>query len=131
MPRRNRNARQPKAPWYVAKHGKNPTVNRQKYLRAFSRRRAQMNREYAQVRRLYLRQHSKCECCIARKLVPKFATEIHHTRGRIGGLLIDTRFFKSACTECHDWIHLNIPDARRIGLICGAGEWNTLPNANQ
>lgn len=55
------------------------------------------------------------------------ATENHHSRGRIGRLLCDTRFFISACKTCHDWTHANGRRARELELMAGARDWNVFP----
>lgn len=55
---------------------------------------------------------------------PRIATQCHHSRGRIGRLLLDRRFWTPVSAAGHEWIHANIEEARGIGLICQRGEWH-------
>lgn len=57
------------------------------------------------------------------------ATSIHHTRGRLGRLLNDTRFWLAVSNEGHEWIHNHINEARGLGLICQPGQWNCIPKS--
>lgn len=67
----------------------------------------------------------KCFCCGPIFSRPARATsDVHHTRGRLGPLLIDVRFFVAACRECHNWIGDHPEGARAIGLLCQPGNWN-------
>lgn len=70
-------------------------------IKPASKKRAKQNREYQVVRIQYLIDHSVCEiqevCKGAR------AVEVHHSKGREGSLLTDTRYFKSVCRACHNW----------------------------
>lgn len=52
-------------------------------------------------------------------------TEIHHTRGRLGSLLMDKRFWMAVSKAGHRYIHSHPAEARRRGWICEAGLWNT------
>lgn len=51
--------------------------------------------------------------------------DCHHTRGRIGALLMDQRFWKPLCRRHHEWVHAHPAKARELGLLCEAGKWNT------
>lgn len=51
-------------------------------------------------------------------------TEVHHTRGRAGALLLDKRFWIAVSRIGHRWIHSNPAEARRRGWLCAVGEWN-------
>ena len=55
----------------------------------------------------------------------KAATECHHSRGRIGKLLLDKRYWVPLCRDCHDLAHREIAKAREFGIICMKGKWNT------
>lgn len=62
----------------------------------------------------------------------KPTSDVHHSRGRLGPLLMDQRFWIPVCRTCHDWIGSN-PDAARkltwksIAVLCAKGEWNSPP----
>ena len=53
--------------------------------------------------------------------------ELHHTRGRLGTLLIDERFWLGVTPKTHRWIHEHPKDAVQRGLLCKPGEWNRAP----
>jgi hypothetical protein len=53
------------------------------------------------------------------------ASEVHHSRGRVGDLLCDTRYFVPVCRAAHDWIGCNLEEARKHGWIAEKGLWNT------
>ena len=52
------------------------------------------------------------------------ATEVHHVRGRVGPLLLDTTHWLAMCAGCHRWAHENINEARERNLIAQPGDWN-------
>ncbi len=61
------------------------------------------------------------------KSAPHPCDDVHHTRGKIGALLMDERFWLPVCRTCHNWIGNNIAQARSWGLLCELGEWNKVP----
>ena len=75
---------------------------------------------YRQLKADHFRAHPLCVRC------GKKATDIHHTRGRLGELLTDMRHWRSLCRVCHQWAHQNIAEARKVGLICEKGKWNSV-----
>lgn len=72
--------------------------------------------------REFIPAHPRCSVYPA-----KASTDVHHTRGRAGTLLIDKRFWKAVSREGHNWINANPLDARKRGLICERGLWNSPP----
>jgi len=53
---------------------------------------------------------------------------VHHKNGRLGALLTYTPLFIALCPKCHDWVHNRNPEgARKLGLLCERGCWNTMP----
>ena len=56
------------------------------------------------------------------------ATEPHHSRGKLGKLLCDTRFWIPVCRTAHTWIDANREKARELGLLCKRGDWNKQPS---
>lgn len=84
--------------------------------------------EYQPEQRAYLRLHPDCEICIARGIhPPRPATEVHHARGRAGKLISDSRFFKASCRYCREWPHENPREARALGVLAEASNWNVSP----
>lgn len=68
-------------------------------------------KEYRKVRKAYLITHPKCEV----KGCQKVAMEVHHKKGRIGDLLIDTSTFMAVCDEHHRLIEDNPQWAKEQG----------------
>lgn len=91
-------------------------------LRRVSKKRASEGKEYQAVSRAFLVANPTCQACYKEP-----ATELHHKRGRIGKLLIDTRFFMAVDSDCHEFIHANPNRARELGLLAPANEWNVSP----
>jgi hypothetical protein len=88
---------------------------------------------YLALSRVWLETHPWCEICKARNAhCPdvteiRRATEVHHKRGRVGKLLLNTDFFVASCRDCREWPHTHPAAARAIGVLAGAAEWNTSP----
>ena len=82
---------------------------------------------YREIAAMYKLLHPFCECCVLiRDCLPSEArdtTDIHHIFGRDGYLLFDPKGFKSSCRPCHTWIDANRELARKLGLLCEAGQW--------
>ena len=104
-----------------------------KPIRSVSKLQARRLRLYAVIRKTYLLEHPLCEACpIIRPYAgvsknTAWATDIHHTRGKLGELLFATQYFKAVCSTCHRYIHDHPHQARELGLLCEKGNWNTMP----
>lgn len=77
---------------------------------------------YMKLRKQFLSSQPKCAVRSSDK-----SRDIHHSRGRMGTLLIDTRFWKAVSRRAHEWIGQNPVEARSLGLLCQPGEWNNPP----
>lgn len=55
----------------------------------------------------------------------KASDDVHHTRGRIGRLLLEERWWKPACRGHHDRCKTEPVAARAAGMLCDEGKWNT------
>lgn len=53
--------------------------------------------------------------------------DVHHTRGKIGDLLCLSALWVTVIRPVHDWIADNPTLARKAGLLCPEGKWNTMP----
>lgn len=62
-------------------------------------------------------------CCVPGCL--NAAMDLHHSRGRVGKLLLDERYWKPLCREHHVKAHEDIEWARGMGLLPPLGGWNT------
>jgi len=83
--------------------------------------------EYAALAAEFKRQHPRCGVCGTNPV-----DDIHHSRGRLGSLLSDTRFWIPTCRTCHAWIDSNRNAAREltwngVPVLCEKGEWNSPP----
>lgn len=75
---------------------------------------------YVPIAQLFKAAFPECQCCplVRPKLGFVYATDdIHHTRGREGYLLLDTRYWRTACRGCHNWINDHPFQAEKLGLI--------------
>ena len=104
--------------------------NRRKAVRRVSTAMRKRLAEYQRVRVDYLRAHLTCEGCVplSRSKHPAPATELHHTRGRVGKLLCQSENFKALCAGCHAFCHNHPAIARSAGLLCAVGKWNNAPS---
>lgn len=96
-----------------------------RHIRRMSPRQRVRIVEYHKRRRWFLLNNPWCAWGLAQN--PKRhirATEVHHTRGRIGSLLNDERFWLAVSQYGHEWIHAHPNDARKLGLLCQVGQWN-------
>lgn len=82
-------------------------------LRPLSKKRNKQNNDYLKKRREYLLRHKECkpneEGCEGE------ANQIHHMKGREGGLLTDETYFLECCNNCHRLIEDNPEWAINMG----------------
>src|SRR4051812_46224280 len=93
--------------------------------RYYSSKRSVLDKEYARLRIDFLIANPWCAWGL--KQNPPLhirATEIHHTRGRIGRLYLATQYWVGVSEEAHTWIHNHPAAARALGLVCQLGKWN-------
>ena len=67
-------------------------------MKPYSKKRGKQVREYNKLKIEYLRENPDCGRC------GEPAGTIHHKKGRMGELLLNTKYFMPACMPCHDWI---------------------------
>lgn len=96
-------------------------------LKKQSRARQREMTQYYDDRREFLRAHPACGICLCLDQTPRQATEVHHSRGRIGRLLLDQRFWVPSCRPCREIPHNRPNWAREMGLLASATDWNTVP----
>lgn len=76
-------------------------------------------RVYAKLRREFLATHRQCAVFDFYE-----ATDIHHTRGRVGNLLLATEHWIAVSRIGHQWIHDHPEKARQRGWLPPLGKWN-------
>lgn len=94
-----------------------------KRINPISAQMRQALKDYAKEKRLW-KSEPQNQLCI---VTGKPATDIHHTRGRRGDLLCLSILWLPVIRSVHDWIADNPDLARKAGLLCPAGKWNTTP----
>jgi hypothetical protein len=115
--------KRPKALWFRVKYPAGIPAKRLTPVRRRSDRMRAVMAAYRKEREIFLLEHPQCQLpgCNAK------SRDVHHTRGRIGVLLMLKRFWKAVCRQHHDWIQLHPTEAREIGMLCNSGEWNCPP----
>jgi hypothetical protein len=68
--------------------------------------------EYRVLRKKFLEENPRCEVFSKLK-----SEEIHHSRGKLGDLYLDTRYWKAVSRLGHTWIHDNMIEAQKLGLV--------------
>ena len=120
----------PKAPWVgLAKLGGGRAPNggllvkrEPKRIRTRTLARAKQERIYRRKRLAFLALHRRC----AVYLQP--SEQVHHSRGRLGPLLLDERWWIPVSSNGHEWIDRNRDQARKIlwngiSVLCAKGDW--------
>lgn len=80
---------------------------------------------YRPIAELFKLQNPLCDACqqmphnkvLTRPITPNWTDDVHHKHGRSGLLLFDVRYFLAVCRWCHEWIHNNPAEAKKLGLI--------------
>lgn len=70
-----------------------------------SKKQIERYKEYRIVRDEFMKLHPTCQARLSGCTVK--ATDLHHSRGKIGDLLTDKRHFKALCRSCHRFIEEN------------------------
>lgn len=76
--------------------------------------------EYGAKKLLFLAANRYCQVCGI-----NWSYDCHHTRGRLGPLLMDERYWLAVCRECHTKIHKEVAWSKEMGYI--EDNWNSLP----
>lgn len=99
-------------------------------MRSISKKRSAALKEYAKAKKEFVARFIgtrnrtvQCARCLGQ--IPYKKITIHHTRGRVGSLLCDTRHWALLCMACHNWVGDHPSEAREAGLLCAKGLWNT------
>lgn len=95
-------------------------------MKRVSTTRAKQLREYAKLKREYLKVCCFCWGC-AKWLAPD-QRELHHRFGRVGRLLTWVRGFTCVCAKCHSLVH-TMPEDAPSHLKCPKGCWNDYARA--
>lgn len=133
-----------KALWYqnkaadeaIKRHS--PPRSRKTRIRAVSKAKAADKRRYRLRVAVWLTEPNNLLCHACPKIYTWItgdqfeqaapATQCHHKHGRghNGELLLHEPLWIPVCAQCHNFIHNNPADARRVGLYAEEGKWNEL-----
>lgn len=95
------------------------TLNRR--LNRISKRRKLELAAYEKLKALWLPGKT---CVVCGKKNP----DVHHSRGRISILLLLVQYWVPLCRADHSKIDADRPEARRLELLCQAGDWHRIPD---
>lgn len=73
------------------------------------------DRKYKVIRDKWIVEHSICEMMITSECQYN-ATDVHHSKGKIGNLYFDTKWFKAGCRICHNYVETHVEEAIQKGL---------------
>ena len=90
---------------------KRSPLKRSGRLRNATSKRASELREYSAKRKIFLAQNPKCRECGV------YATEVHHSKGRVHAMLNVEEFWIALCHGCHMKAHLDRRWAVEHGLM--------------
>ncbi len=93
-------------------------------VRSRSKRMSVAMKLYVKERAAFLKEHWTCWACGYLHTLVQRSRDIHHTRGRIGSLLLDKRYWVALCRAHHDRVGTDKPWARAMGLLPPLGGWN-------
>lgn len=124
--------KRPKALWYRARYGDKPRPRPVRRIRPVSKGRASLLRAYAAKARAWkagrlcatigLRDSQGELWCSSKS---HLCDHVHHTKGRVGPLLMDETKWLGLCDASHRRTHDNPAEAKEKGLI--AEGWNHQP----
>lgn len=103
---------------YAANEAMKP--QRTKWISSISDKRKANLKQYEKLKRVWLKGR---KCCYPG--CNSLVVDVHHLRGRIGKLLCEQRYWLPLCRPHHDWVGRNPEEARKMGLLCEKGKWNT------
>lgn len=97
---------------YQKQRKKSPLLPPKKQIAKFSKKQLSNLREYRKVRDAYMKENPICQ-------YPKCeskSSDLHHSKGRIGSLLTEVKYFKALCRAHHQHIEENPALAYKLGL---------------
>lgn len=70
--------------------------------------------KYRKVRDQFMKEHPNCQARLQGCTIK--ATDCHHSRGKVGDLLTDKRYFKALCRSCHNYIETHPSQSKEMGF---------------
>jgi hypothetical protein len=81
-------------------------------LKPIADKKKAIRKEYAAMAASFILKYAKCVVYPNRR-----ATDVHHTRGRLGALLVDKKWWLPVSRAGHNWIHNNPKEATERGFL--------------
>lgn len=91
-----------------------PVEKKVSKIKPVSAKRKDINKEYRKIVKGFLK--DKPFCAIKSAVCTKITEGPHHMRGRIGQLLLDTKFMMPSCNACNLYVEENDLWARKNGF---------------
>jgi len=113
-----------KALWCSLPNAPRQVEKKPKAIRRRSKKMTKRMVEYHKLKAQFLKDNPTCVVFPWDGWKQRPATQIHHRHGRLGSLLLDTRFWLAVSQTGHDWIHTHMEQARAYGFLCAKGQWN-------
>ncbi len=85
-------------------------------MRAIQKSKQVEHRHYLKMRDEFLEAHPLCQAKVS-GACQYYASDVHHTAGRTGKLLLDQNYWMAICRLCHDFIHNHVAIARQKGWL--------------
>jgi hypothetical protein len=70
--------------------------------------------QYRKLRDAFMKEHPLCQAQL--QGCTKKATDLHHSKGRIGHNLTDVSTYIALCRNCHTWAENHPEEAKSLGL---------------
>lgn len=100
--------------WNGVKTTKAKPTAVKRVLPSHSFKRSKEEMLYTAKRIIFLNEHSMCEAHLPGCL--NVSQQVHHKKGRISELLLDTKYWLAVCDSCHKWIEANSKLAKEMGF---------------
>ena len=84
------------------------------FIKRVSKKMSQSLKVYHGKRIIFLLERPRCEIKVSG--CTGEATTVHHSKGRIGPLLNDVRYWVPGCMNCHTWVENNPAEAKERGF---------------
>lgn len=84
-------------------------------IKPIADKRAKQIEAYRILRDEFMKSHTTCEALLPGCQV-SIGLELHHTKGKENELLLDTRYWKVLCHNCHSWITEHSKEAIEMGF---------------
>lgn len=87
---------------------------KQKPIPKVSQKQVERLAQYRKVRDHFMKEHPNCQARLQGCTIK--STDCHHSRGKVGDLLTDNRYFKALCRSCHSYIETHPFNAKEMGF---------------